>query len=415
MLRKTLTAAAVAGSLLILTACSGSGSGGGGGKTTISFAFWGDDDEAATLKAMVASFEQAHPQTTVQENWIQGNYEQKLQTAIAGGDAPTVAQISDTSLPSFANAFRPVDVDSSVYYSPAVAKGGEFDGTNYAVPFVAKSKVMAIDKSMFTAATLPVPSGSTPMNPDDFVTAAKKLTKTAGTKVYGSAPLWFDGWLIAEGGSYFTPDGTKCAMGDAAGVLAAQVVGASQQPGGFAPTLAQAQGQDMVQWLTDGKIAMLPDFGPWNIAKIAALDPAKFDIVPMPGKGEPMEIDGLGVSKAASDAQVTAAKTFTTFMSSDPAAQNQLASTKSALGIPVIQGSIDAFKAVAPKVNLQAFVDAVKNAVPTPHVKNYVAMSSQLSNEWDTRTEIGSGHEDPAVVLPQIQAACQKMLDNAGK
>jgi multiple sugar transport system substrate-binding protein len=145
------------------------------------------------------------------------------------------------------------------------------------------------------------------------------------------------------------------------------------------------------------------------------LDPAKFDIVPMPGKGEPMEIDGLGVSKAASDAQATAAKTFTTFMSSDPAAQSQLASTKSALGVPVTAGSVDAFKAVAPKVNLQAFVDAVKNAVATPHVKNYVAIGSQLSNQWDTRTAIGSGHEDPAVVMPQIQAACQKMLDDAGK
>lgn len=415
MLRKTLTAAAVAGTLLMPTACSSGSSSDGGGKTTISFAFWGSDDEAATLKAMVAAFEKAHPDITVQENWIQGDYEQKLQTAIAGGAAPTVAQISDTSLPSFARAFRTVEVNSSVYYSPAVAKGGEFDGANYAVPFVAKSKVMAINKSMFTAAHLPVPSGTTPMSPADFVTSAKQLTKGTAAKVYGSAPLWFEGWLIAEGGAYFTPDGTKCAMGQPAGVLAAQVVGSAQQPGGFAPSQAQSQGQDMVQWLADGKIAMMPDFGPWNIAKIAALDPAKFGLVPVPGKGEPMEIDGLGVSKDSSDAQTAAAKTFTTFMSSDPTAQSLLASAKSALGVPVISGAVDAFKSAAPKANLQAFVDAVKNAVPTPHVKNYVAISSQLSNEWDTRTAIGSGHQDPAVAMPQIQADCQKMLDDAGK
>lgn len=417
MLTKTLTAAAVAGSLVALAACSGgSGSGaGGGGKTAISFAFWGNNDEAATIKSMVAAFEKAHPEITVEENWIQGDYEQKLQTAMAGGTAPTVSEISDTSLPSFARAYRTVDVDSGSYYSPAVAKGGDFGGSNYAVPFVAKSKVMAINKSMFTAAGLPVPSDTTPMTPQDFVAAAKKLTKRSGTKVYGTAPLWFDGWLIAEGGAFLTPDGTKCAMGDATGVLAAQVVGDATKPDGFAPTQAEAQGQDMVQWLADGKIATMTDFGPWNIAKIAALDPARFGLVPVPGKGEPLEIDGLGISKDASDAQATAAKTFAKFMSSDPAAQNQLASTTSALGVPVVQGSVDAFKAVAPKVNLQAFVDAVKNAVPSPHVKNFVAISGKVDNEVSTRTAVGSGHEDPAVALPQIQADCQKMLDDTAK
>lgn len=420
MYRKALTAVAVAGLLLPLAACSGgSGSdngGSGGGKTTISYAFWGNNDEAATMKAMIAAFEQKHSNITVEPNWIQGDYEQKLQTSIAGGAAPTVAQISDTSLPSFVRAFKSVDVDASVYYSPAVAKGGDVGGTNYAVPFVAKSKVMAINKSLFTAANLPVPAETTPMGTDQFVTFAKQLTKGTGAKkVYGTAPLWFDGWLIAEGGSYFSADATKCTMGDASGIRAAQVVGDAAKPGGFAPTQAEAQGQDMVQWLADGKIAMMTDFGPWNIAKIAALDPAKFGLVPMPGKGEPMEIDGLGISKDANAEQTAAAKEFTKFMSSDPAAQNLLVSAKSALGVPVIQASVDAFKAVAPTVNLQAFTDAVKNAVPTPHAKNYVAIASRLSNEWDTRTAIGSGHEDAAVVMPQVQADCQKMLDEANK
>ncbi|MEV4754478.1 extracellular solute-binding protein [Micromonospora sp. NPDC049559] len=415
MSRKVLMAAAVASSLVALTACSGSGSDGGGGKTTISFAFWGNNDEAATLRAMVAAFQQAHPNITVQSNWIQGDYEQKLQTAIAGGEAPTVAEISDTSLPSFSRAFRPVDVDTSHYYSPAVAKAGNVGGTNYAVPFTAKGKVMAINTSLFTAANLPVPSSTTPMSPDDFVTYAKKLTKRSGTKVYGSAPLWYDGWLIAVGGSYFTPDGTKCAMGDAAGIRAAQIVADAAKPDGFTPTRAEAQGQDMGQWLADGRIAMMPDYGPWDIPKFAALDPTTFAIVPMPGKGEPMEVDALGIAKDATAAEAEAAKTFATFMSSDPAAQNLMASTRSALGVPVIQGSVDAFKAVAPKVNLQAFVDAVQNAVPTPHVKNYLAIASRNSNAWDTRTAIGSGHEDPAVVMPQVQADCQKMLDEANE
>ncbi|WP_433516531.1 ABC transporter substrate-binding protein [Nonomuraea sp. CA-143628] len=415
MHRKAL-AAVTAASFLALAACSSEPSGGAGsaGTTTISFAFWGTTDEAATMKSMIAAFEKANPTIKVEPNWIQSDYEQKLQTSIAGGDAPTVAEISDTSLPSFANAFKQVEVDKSVYYSPAVQRAGTFGGADYAVPFVAKSKVLALGKDAFDKAGVAVPDGTTPMTTADFVAAAKKLTSGSGAKkVYGSAPLWYDGWLIAEGGSYYSADGKQCTMGNPDGIRAAQTVVNAVKTDGFAPNQADAQGQDMFQWLADGKVAMLPDFGPWNIAKIAALDSSKFLIVPLPGKGEPMEVDSLGIAKDASDAETAAAKTFTKFMSSTPDAQNLLATTKSALGIPVIQGSLDAFKSIAPKVNLQAFIDAVKNAVTTPAVKDKVRIESAFSGDLNSRTAIGSGTEDPAVVLPQLQAACQKLLDAA--
>jgi multiple sugar transport system substrate-binding protein len=229
--------------------------------------------------------------------------------------------------------------------------------------------------------------------------------------VYGSSPLWYDGWLIAEGGSYYSADGKSCTMGNADGIRAAQVVVDSTKPDGFAPNPIEAQNQDMFQWYADGKVAMLPDFGPWNIAKIAALDPATFQIVPMPGKGEPMEVDSLGVARDAGEAEAAAAKTFTAYMSSNPEAQSLLASSTSALGVPVIEGSLESFKAIAPKVNLQAFVDAVKNAVPTPYVKDKVNIESTFSTALNSRTAIGTGKEDPAVVLPQLQAKCQQQLD----
>ncbi|GGJ50587.1 extracellular solute-binding protein [Streptomyces brasiliensis] len=416
MLRTTVTAVVVAGCLVSLAACSnetGATPGNSGGKsTTISFAYWGANEENATIKSMVAAFEKAHPDIHIEPNWIQSDYEQKLQTSIAGGDAPTVAVISNTSLPSFYSAFKPVSVDTGAYYSPAVAKAGNVDGTDYTVPFVAKSKVMAIDKASFTKAGLRVPSGKTPLSTGDFVTAAQKMTSGSGpSKTYGSAPLWFDGWLMADGGSYYNADGTKCTMGDTAGIRAAKTVVDSQKPGGFAPTTIAVQGQDMFQWLKEGKVAMLPDFGPWNIAQFAALDTSRFLLVPMPGRGEPMEVDGLGITKSASAAQTTAAEKFTAFMSSDPAAQNLLASKTSALGVPVVKNSLSAFQSAAPKANLQAFINAVTNAVTTPYVKNKVQIESTFSTALDSRTAIGTGHEDPATVLPQLQNKCQQMLD----
>lgn len=414
MLRKTLAAAIAAGSLVSLAACSSGNGETGSNSSGISFAFWGDNAEAATIKSMISAFEKANPSIQVQPNWIQSDYEQKLQTSIAGGAAPTVAVISNTALPTFASAFKPVTVDTSVYYSPAVAKAGDVGGTNYAVPFVAKSKVMAIDRTSFQKAGLPVPSGSKPMSTQDFVTDAGKMTSGTGSgKIYGSAPLWYDGWLMADGGSYYSADGKQCTMGNAAGVRAAETVVNSVATNGFAPTSIAIQGQDMMQWLSQGKVGALPDFGPWNISKIAALDTSRFTIVPMPGLGEPMEVDSLGISKSANAAQTTAAQKFTTFMSSNPAAQNLMASKTSALGVPVVKSSLGAFKSVAPKVNLQAFVDAVTNAVTVPYVKNKVQIESTFSTALDSRTAIGTGHEDPAKVLPQLQAKCQSMLDAA--
>jgi multiple sugar transport system substrate-binding protein len=414
VLRKTLAAAIAAGSLVSLAACSSGNGETGSNSSAISFAFWGDNAEAATIKSMISAFEKANPSIQVQPNWIQSDYEQKLQTSIAGGAAPTVAVISNTALPTFASAFKPVTVDTSVYYSPAVAKAGDVGGTNYAVPFVAKSKVMAIDRTSFQKAALPVPSGSKPMSTQDFVTDAGKMTSGTGSgKIYGSAPLWYDGWLMADGGSYYSADGKQCTMGNAAGVRAAETVVNSVATNGFAPTSIAIQGQDMMQWLSQGKVGALPDFGPWNISKIAALDTSRFTIVPMPGLGEPMEVDSLGISKSANAAQTTAAQKFTTFMSSNPAAQNLMASKTSALGVPVVKSSLGAFKSVAPKVNLQAFVDAVTNAVTVPYVKNKVQIESTFSTALDSRTAIGTGHEDPAKVLPQLQAKCQSMLDAA--
>lgn len=413
MLRKTIAAVAIAGAVVTLAACSAE-PGADGEQTTISYAFWGNNDEADTTKSMIAAFESENPAITVEANWIQSDYEQNLQTAIAGGNAPTLAQISNTALPSFASAFQEVEVDKSVYYSDAVAIAGDFEGKTYAVPFVAKSKVMAVNTAMFEAAGLEVPGTLEPMSTADFVTGAMALTSGSGAeKVYGSAPLWFDGWLMAEGASYYSEDGAKCTMANADGIRAAQVVVDSTAADGFTPNSIDAQGQDMFQWFADGRVAMLPDFGPWNIAKIAALDNGQFLLVPMPGAGEPMEVDSLGIAKDADEAETAAAKTFAEFMSTSPEAQGLLASTTSALGVPVIEGSVDSFLEAAPGVNLQSFVDAVERAVPVPYVQDKVRIESTFSTDLNSRTAVGTGTEDVAVVLPELQAQCQEMLDAA--
>ncbi|WP_157887438.1 extracellular solute-binding protein [Frondihabitans sp. PAMC 28766] len=363
---------------------------------------------------MVADFETSHPDIKVSANWIQNDYEQQLQTTIAGGTAPTVSQISNTSLASFASTYQPVNLTPSTYSSPNIAASAKFDGKYYETPFTAKAKVMVINKKLFEKNGVPLPSATTPLTPDQFAADAKKLTSGSGkTKIYGSSPLWYLGWLTAEGGSEYNEAGTKCTFDSDAAVRAARLVGDSQAEDGFAPTLLDAQGQDMFGWLSIGRIAMYPDFGPWNIAQLTALkNSSDFEIVPVPGKGEPMEIDGLGISKTASASQTAAAKTFVKFMSTNKAAQSLLTTSKASLGQPVVDSARDSFLASAPSMNLQAFLSGVDQSTVPASVKQATVIESKFTTDLASRTAVGSGKEDPAKVLPELNSDCQSALSS---
>ncbi|HVU10630.1 MAG TPA: hypothetical protein VHD90_05100, partial [Phototrophicaceae bacterium] len=88
------------------------------GQTTISIAFWGNNEEANNTEQMIAVCEKANPTITVDENWVQGSYEEKVTTMIAGGTPPDLWQISQSDLPGFTDAFAPVTgIDASAYTS----------------------------------------------------------------------------------------------------------------------------------------------------------------------------------------------------------------------------------------------------------------------------------------------------------
>jgi len=185
----------------------------------ISFSFWGTNSEAASLKAIAAAFEKANPGTKVTTNWIQADYEQKIQTSIAAGTQSTVMEISNTSLAGFAPSFAEQQVDPGKFVQPNIASAMQFEGKYYATPFTAKPKVMAINVDAFKAAGVPLPSATTPMTLEEFRTVAGKLSHGEGkARGFGSSNLWYRGWLTASGGSYYTADATACTFGDPTGV-----------------------------------------------------------------------------------------------------------------------------------------------------------------------------------------------------
>jgi multiple sugar transport system substrate-binding protein len=384
---------------------------GGNDSADISFSFWGTNSEAASLKAIAAAFEQANPGVKVTTNWIQSDYEQKLQTSIAAGTQSTVMEISNTSLAGFAPSFAEQQVDAGKFVQPNISEALKYDGKYYAMPFTAKPKVMAINVDAFKAAGIPLPSATTPLSLDEYRDIAAKLSHGEGkSRVYGASNLWFKGWLTAAGGGFYNADATACTFGDEQGLKTAQYV-VDMQKNRYAPTSLDIQGQDQAQWFAAGRLGTFSDFGPWTIADFAKFSKPNWTLVPVPGKGFPMEVGGLAISKTASGKQLETAKKFVEFASSNPDAQTQLIQGNTALGVPIITESTGALEKVLPaERNLAAFTTAMKTGQVSPSVPREAQISGDADKGITSYTPLGSGKEDVAKILPGLNDKCTAAL-----
>lgn len=414
--RRLLPVGAGLAALLLAAGCAtgsqpAANSGGGSENGDITFSFWGTNSEAASLKAIAAAFEKANPGTKVTTNWIQADYEQKLQTSIAAGTQSTVIEISNTSLAGFAPSFAEQQVDAAKFIQPNISESLKFDGKYYAMPFTAKPKVMAINVDAFKAASLPLPSATVPLSLEEFRTVTAKLSHGEGkARVFGTSNLWFKGWLTAAGGGFYNADGTACTFGDAAGLKTAQYV-VDMQKDRYAPSSLDIEGQDQAQWFAAGRLGTFSDFGPWTVADFAKISKPNWTLVPVPGKGFPMEVGGLAIAKNATGKKAETAKKFVEFASSSPEAQNQLIQGNTALGVPIIEASVGTLEKVLPADrNLAAFTTALKSGLVAPSVKREAQISGDADKGISSYTPLGSGKDDVAKILPGLNDKCTAAL-----
>jgi multiple sugar transport system substrate-binding protein len=408
MSRKRIISVVGAGIAALLAGCSAPAgySVSHGDGVTITFDHWGVNTEAATFTSMVKLFEKQNPKIKIQDNWIQSDYEQRLTASVAGGQAPDVAQISNTYLSDFQHVLKPMSVKPSDYFTSNISRGMELNGTYYGVPFVVKPNVLAVNEDLFEKNHVAVPSSTTPMSVNSFAQTAEKLTSGSGKKkVYGSAPLWYNEFLKAEGGDFFTPQGT-CTLATPAAIAAAKLMIKAQSSGGFAPTLLDSQGQDMFYWLSVGRLAMQPQFGPWDVSKLVGLKSSAFQLVPVPGEGSQLEVDGLSVFKSTDPTHAAAAEKFIRFMSTNTQAQSLLTTKQASMGVPVTPAALKGFYATAPHLNLKAFVVAAGQSKLGASVKSYGDITGNIGSALSSRTAMGSGHENPAKVLSDLQSRC---------
>jgi len=144
----------------------------------ITINYWGLWETPSIMAPVIESFEAANPNIKVNyQLQSQQDYQDRLQTAIAGTSSPDVARIHSTWLPLFiknllpapANTVSATEIQTNFY--PIVANSVVVNNQVFGVPMNMDGLVLFINTNMLKQANL-----SAPVNWEDLRTIAKTLT-----------------------------------------------------------------------------------------------------------------------------------------------------------------------------------------------------------------------------------------------
>jgi len=273
----------------------------GDGAATITWAFWGSPEEAASHKAVGDAFMQAHPEIKIEyynEPW--GDYFTKVETLWASGDSaaiPDVLFLWPTPKYAAQGVLENLDsyIEKSGYnledYWPALLESASYEGSVYGLPRDIEVNILYYNKDIFDEAGVPYPDETWTW--DDLASAAEQLTKkdaSGKTERYGlamEAGKWGK-WVNQNGGAilddYRNP--STCLLSAPEAVAGIQFF-ADLMNNGFAmrdADLSQAGGDAAV--FSSGQAAMIIQ----NSSRISTFNAAALNydvaVVPIPDGGK---------------------------------------------------------------------------------------------------------------------------------
>jgi multiple sugar transport system substrate-binding protein len=273
----------------LLAACGGGSSSGGSsanGKVTLTFWKFVAEHDDPLIKATVARWNKAHPNTQVAfQTFPSDQYSgTKLTTAFAGGKGPDIFWISPGAFINYVNngVAAPIDdiVDKSKFNAASV-KAVSNDGKMYALPFEMEPVALYYRKDVLSKAGI-----EPPKTWDELLAAAKELTggKQKGIIIEPSPGpyqnfTWYP-FLWSAGGEVVNADSSKSALRTPQAASAFDLWGQLVR-GGSAPKKAATLTADIGQ-LGRGEAAMQV-CGFWGIAQLkSGFKKVDYGIVPLP-------------------------------------------------------------------------------------------------------------------------------------
>jgi multiple sugar transport system substrate-binding protein len=365
-----------------------------GPEATITYSIWGDPAEIKNQQAIVDAFHAASPKITVKvtvSDWEP--YWDKLQTAIAGGDAPDVFAMDGPLFPDYQTRDVLLDLkpyidesgfDLSQLADQAVADFTTPDG-QFGLPRDLNVVALYYNKKMFDAASLPYPDETwdwaklvdvaqklTIRSADGAVSQWGFYTESTDMENYWSELVW------QNGGDIVSPDHKS------------SLVGSEQAAGGIQflqdliwkhKVMPDASITDALGDAFEQGQAALESNGSWLVAthQAAGLD---FGIAPLPkgAAGQATSINPTGAVVYKGTKNPDAAWEFVKYLAS-PEAQTKIMELRSSLPAnkEVLAGPFaTSFEGA------DVLADAISYARLKPSFKGYNDWTTALQTELDT-------------------------------
>jgi multiple sugar transport system substrate-binding protein len=371
---------------------------------------WAPDGDAAALKTVLKPFQQANPKIDLKITLIASDqYNTKLQTAIAGGTTPDIAQLYTETERQFLTPriFAPMPtglVDPSTFFTSSW-NSGVINGTAYAVPWYTYSYAFIYRKDLATKAGVSAPTKLSEMVP--FFTALqsaganKGFSADVGWDSYTGQDLTIYTWQ--EGGDVMNADQTKWTFANNPAFLAAMKQFASYFSSGTSSTDGP-QFVDSLASFVSGKTASIVS-GPWTISALDAVakqqgwTAANVGVVPLPA-GTANAVSNVGggswgVFRTSKNS--TAAWKVIRYLSRQ---DTQIAQYKALGSMPsVVSAWQDS--SISGQPLLKPFFTDLKNSRSFPAVSTWSQVATEMGKDFEA---VARGTESPEAAIKKIQS-----------
>jgi multiple sugar transport system substrate-binding protein len=415
---RTAAVAAVALALAVGAAAAKPVRSGSTKTVTVSyFTFSAAPDHLNTLNALVQIFEKQNPNIRISYTTAPyGDYFTKLQTEIAGGNAPDAFELDYGHFLGYAqsrallNLSKLARSDASfhakVYYPRAYASFA-LGKTQYGLPESFSDVLLFYNKDLFKAAHVAYPTANWTWN--DELKAAEKLTN-ASKGVFGDfQPIQFYEFykvLAQNGGAFFNAAKTKATFDSPAGIGAAKWL--LEKPGKVMPTTEQMGGLDDATMFKLGKLAMWHN-GIWQFSAMKDA-PFQWDVVVEPaGKHKANHFFANTVAISSKTAHPKEAWRWLKFLSASNASVKARVGSGWELAPVKDKRAFAAYLSQRPPANRQAVLDALNDPVLTPTIKDEQQMQDIVGNALQ-KAELGQ--VPVATALHQAAAQVTQLLQS---
>jgi multiple sugar transport system substrate-binding protein len=250
----------------------------------------GDGDE---LTRIAEQFNQENENGIQVQHVPQPEYDQKLNTAAAGGNLPDMTVVRASDIPLFAtrNLIQPMpDEVLNIIGGEGLAQDfpedvwdiGEYNGQRYAIPLDVQGQVLYYNTEMVEAAGVEIPADR-PMTREEFEAAVEALNQNGvmgiaiGTHYSGGT--WFDMLIRQFGGNLWNEEGTAAGFNTEEGRQALEYLLNLKQT--YSPNISGTGDPEVVAF-QQGRAAMVIH-GPWWISGLRELPFTGFAMVPQIG------------------------------------------------------------------------------------------------------------------------------------